>query len=88
MILPYIDKPIIYTQFDSGNIVEFPVKENWWTERQRIMYAIKGWCTEQGLRNGTDYLFMRMPDDRKHIPIWFKEQCYASMLAMALYAQE
>ena len=87
MFLPYIDKPIIYTQFDDSNIVEFPVDSNVFT-RQNITYAVKRWCTEQGLRNGPDYLFMRMPDDRKHIPVWFKEQCYASMLAMVLYVQE
>ena len=50
------------------------------------MYTIKKWCTEQGLKNGQDYLF-RPVKDNTHIPVWFREQCYASMLAMVIYAR-
>ena len=85
MWVPYQDVPVDFTRFDDSNIVEFPVNGNVYT-RQKIMYNIKKWCTGQGLKNGQDYLF-RPIKDSKHIPIWFKDKSYASMLAMEIYAR-
>ena len=85
MWVPYQEVTVDFTRFDDSNIVEFPVNGNVHT-RQKVMYTIKKWCTEQGLKNGQDYLF-RPVKDNTHIPVWFREQCYASMLAMVIYAR-
>ena len=85
MWVPYQDVPVDFTRFDDSNIVEFPVNGNVYI-RQKIMYNIKKWCPGQGLKNGQDYLF-RPIKDSKHIPIWFKDKSYASMLAMEIYAR-
>ena len=71
-------------KLDDGNIVEFSCVTNGgsarWHDRQKVMYKIKTECSRQGLRNGTDYLFMKTTDST--IRIWFKDPSLVSYMAM------
>ena len=66
--------------------VSFPVA-NGWTERQRAMYLLKGWFTEDKLVNGTDYLFLRV-DNHETIRVWFAEPANCSFYAMKYSCQK
>ena len=60
--------------------VEFNVINNW-RSRQETMYKLKKLFTQDGLVNGTDYLFLRV-DNHETIRVWFAQPENCSFYAM------
>ena len=73
----------------SDHIAEFPIDVNGtnthWRVKQDAMYRIKNECTRQGLRNGTDYLFVNpaiTDQNYRIIQVWFRDATYVSYMSM------
>ena len=74
--------------FSSEHIAEFAFTESvrrGWIDRQAFMYSIKQECTNQGLRNGTDYVILNpatTPINRDSIQIYFEDVSYVSYMTL------
>lgn len=77
--------------FSSEHIAEFPFTESvrrGWINKQDLMYSIKQECTNQGLRNGTDYVILTpaylSTTNGKYdsIQIYFEDTSYVSYMTM------
>lgn len=75
-------------QLSSDHIAEFVFEENirrGWVNKQDYMYSIKNECTSQGLRNGTDYVFLNpAATNGKYdsIQIYFEDASYVTYMTM------
>lgn len=75
-------------QLSSDHIAEFVFNENsrrGWINKQDLMYRIKHECTRQGLRNGTDYVFLNLAATNGNyncIQIYFEDISYVSYMAL------
>ena len=74
--------------FSSEHIAEFAFTESvrrGWIDRQDLMYRIKNECTQQGLRNGTDYVFLNpAATNGKYdtIQIYFEDASYVTYMTL------
>lgn len=80
-------KFVVPTKLDDDHIIEFSTDRNV-NQRQAAMYNIKNACTQLGLRNGTDYLFLNLSDDHTVIRMWFQDVAMASQIAWQRYVNE
>lgn len=79
-------------QFSNEHIAEFSFEENGrpnrrrgWINKQDLMYSIKQECTNQGLRNGTDYVILNPATTNGNydsIQIYFEDASYVSYMTM------
>ena len=72
--------------FSSEHIAEFAFTESvrrGWIDRQEFMYRIKNECTQQGLRNGTDYVILSpATTNGDSIQIYFEDVSYVSYMTL------
>jgi hypothetical protein len=75
-------------QLSSNHIAEFVFEENirrGWVSKQDSMYSIKNECSRQGLRNGTDYVFLNPAATNEKfdsIQIYFEDASYVTYMTM------
>ena len=72
--------------FSSEHIAEFAFTESvrrGWIDRQSFCSHIKNECTQQGLRNGTDYVILNpATTNRDSIQIYFEDVSYVSYMTL------
>jgi hypothetical protein len=75
-------------QLSNDHIAEFAFEENkrrGWVNKQDSMYSIKNECTRQGLRNGSDYVFLNPAATNGNydtIQVYFEDISYVTYMTM------
>ena len=80
-----MEKAPLHRQLSNDHIAEFTFSNNKWTGKQQMMYSLKNECTRQGLRNGTDYVFLNPAGTNgqyETIQIYFEDTSYVSYMML------